>query len=205
MVGTPPPEQLRIEYISLPQLLLWERNPKKHDAGAIWRSIVEHGFKDPPKFEPKLNGGEGGIVEGNGRSQVLFQMKTAGEPPPRGILTQGDEWLVPVLFGVDATSERTAEAYGVDHNNLVMAGGDFAPWDIAKLWNPAEYAALLEDLAQNDALPASMDGDDLDKLIDSLIDTSTGGPKVPTKEFDESVAGEVKYCECPSCGHKFPK
>ncbi len=25
------------------------------------------------------------------------------------------------------------------------------------------------------------------------------------KEFDESVEDEVKYIECPSCGHKFPK
>ena len=25
------------------------------------------------------------------------------------------------------------------------------------------------------------------------------------KEFDESAADDVKYCECPKCGHKFPK
>ena len=30
-------------------------------------------------------------------------------------------------------------------------------------------------------------------------------PNVDFKEYDESVADEVEYCECPACGHKFPK
>jgi hypothetical protein len=30
-------------------------------------------------------------------------------------------------------------------------------------------------------------------------------PDVNFKEFDESVADEVEYLECPSCGHRWPK
>jgi hypothetical protein len=29
-------------------------------------------------------------------------------------------------------------------------------------------------------------------------------PEVEFKEYDESVENEVKYHECPECGHKFP-
>lgn len=29
--------------------------------------------------------------------------------------------------------------------------------------------------------------------------------QVKFKEYDESVAGEVEFIECPSCGHRFPK
>lgn len=33
------------------------------------------------------------------------------------------------------------------------------------------------------------------------------GIKLPSdfREYDESIAGEVQYVECPQCGHKFPK
>lgn len=30
-------------------------------------------------------------------------------------------------------------------------------------------------------------------------------PEVDFKEYDESVADEVEYLECPECGHKWPK
>lgn len=42
------------------------------------------------------------------------------------------------------------------------------------------------------------EGDGLKRILEIL-------PDVEFKEYDESVADEVKYCECPSCGHKFPK
>lgn len=163
-----PDERLRLEYVPLSTALHWERNPKRHDAGAIWQSIALHGFKDPPKFEPALNGGQGGLVEGNGRTHVLREMKNAGEETPRGIIAGEEDWLIPVLFGVDAESERSAESYGVDHNNLTLLGGDFGAVDVSRLWNEAAYAELLADLAQSETLPVTVDGDDLDALIQSL-------------------------------------
>lgn len=171
-----PPDALRLEYVPVATAVAWERNPKKHDVGALWQSIQQHGFKDPPKFEPALNGGRGGIVEGNGRSHVLREMQAGGEAPPRGILLDaGGDWLMPVLFGVDAGSERAAEAYGVDHNNLVLSGGDFGPLDMVRLWDEAAYAELLSGLANEQTLPVSVDGDDVDALIARLA--SEGQPQ----------------------------
>lgn len=158
-------ERLEIRYVELSRVQLWERNPKKHDEGAIWKSIQQHGFKDPPRFEPKLNGGQGGIVAGNGRAHVLHEMQVAGEPAPRGVVATEDGWLIPVLFGVDAASEKAAEAYGVDANNLTLLGGDFGPLDLTRMWDEAAYAELLADLANSESLPVSVDGDDVDALI----------------------------------------
>ena len=70
--------------------------------------------------------------------------------------------------------------------------------------NPAALAELLAELAATETgLGAGLgyDGDDLDQLISDLA----GMPAdVQFREYDESVAGEVKMCECPSCGMKFP-
>jgi hypothetical protein len=118
------PDMLRLEYVTLETVTAWEKNPKKHDIGAIWESIQKHGLKDPPKFEPKLNGGKGGIVEGNGRSHVLREMRAAGENPPRGVVEApgGSDWLIPVLFGVDAKSERAAVKWTLRDGDKVTGG-----------------------------------------------------------------------------------
>lgn len=157
---------MEVRYIPLAQVRKWNRNPKKHDLGAIAQSITQHGFKDPPKFEPRLNDGQGGLAEGNGRDEVLTAMQRSDpEHPPRGILLdpQG-EWLIPVLFGVDASSQQAAEAYAVDHNNLTLMGGDLTLLDIAKIWDLEQYNELLRDLAAQGATMASVDGDDIDTL-----------------------------------------
>jgi ParB-like chromosome segregation protein Spo0J len=77
-------------------------------------------------------------------------------------------------------------------------------------------------LASLDAVGAAA-AYDREKLDDLLHEVSTGSadvqtlldnlaqhvgvipPNVDFKEFDESIADTVEYCECPSCGHKWPK
>lgn len=164
----PVEERLELRYVPVSTVVQWERNAKKHDFGALWQSIHRHGFKDPPAFDLRLNSGKGGIVEGNGRSHVLKEMQAANESAPRGILIENEQWLMPVLFGVDADSERAAEAYGITHNNMVLSGGDFGATDYAKLWDETEYTAILADLAAHDELPVGIDGDDVDALIADL-------------------------------------
>lgn len=78
-------ERLQVRYLPIETLALWDRNPKKHDWAKLRESITRYGFKDPPKFEPSLNGGKGGIVEGDGRSTVLLQLRKSGAEPPRGV------------------------------------------------------------------------------------------------------------------------
>lgn len=121
----PAGDELAIRHVPLDQVRRWDRNPKKHDFGALIQSIARYGFKDPPKFEPALNAGKGGIVEGNGRAEALTMMQADGQEPPRGVAVDPEgRWCMPVLFGVDARSKAEAESYGIDHNNLTLSGGD---------------------------------------------------------------------------------
>jgi hypothetical protein len=158
-------EALRLEYVPLTQVRRWDRNPKPHDLGALVESFRRYGFKDPLKYEPELNGGDGGIVEGNGRTEALLAMETAGEEPPRGIaLGEDGAWAVPVLMGVDAASQAEAEAYGLDHNSLTVLGGTFGPnWPL-HLYNLDELTTVLHGLGSAE-LPVPIDGDYLDGLL----------------------------------------
>jgi hypothetical protein len=174
-------DTLELRYMPLEALRRWDRNAKRHDLGALVASIARHGFRDPPAYDAALNGGEGGVVEGNGRGDALSAMLAEGRPVPRGIVAEGDTWLVPVLFGVDAPSQAAAEAYGVAHNQLTMAGGDFTALDMASLWEPAGYAALLEDLAKQGEIPVGLDGEDVDALLRELVGT-------PAPAEDEPVS-----------------
>ena len=178
-------EQLQLKYIPLAKLATWDRNAKRHDVGAIMQSIQKYGFKDPPKFEPTLNDGKGGIVEGNGRATVLQAMKKEDQKPPRGIIVQDDEWFVPTLFGVDADSQAMAEAYAIDHNNLTMAGGDFDMYDMAKMWDGTAYAKLLNSLHDQNIAPVTMDSSDIEAYL-RVVNGHVEG-----REFDESVANGV--------------
>jgi len=167
--STPSDEQLRVEYVPVSQAVLWDKNPKEHDIGTLSEAIAMYGFKDPPKFEPALNGGTGGIVEGNGRIIALRMMMTQGMDRPRGILkTDNGEWAVPILFGVDAESEMLAQAYALDHNLLVLSGGEFTALDASRLWNDTLYIEVLTVLAKEDVLPVAVDGDDLDLILETL-------------------------------------
>ncbi len=62
----------------------------------------------------------------------------------------------------------------------------------------AALASLLEGVNTGDAALQEM-------LAGMAEDAGIVPPNVDFKEYDESVADEVEYCECPACGHKFPK
>ena len=160
-------EELRIEYVPLNVVRLWEDNSKKHNIPELIDSIEQHGFKDPPKYEPKLNEEEGGIVEGNGRITALNEMSENGHDIPRGIKANDeDEWLVPILFGVDALSEMDAVSYAVDNNNLVLTGAELNDLERAKIWEPGKYRETLSKLMEADRMPASVNERTLMMLAD---------------------------------------
>jgi len=188
-------DRIEIKYMPVTDAVLWDRNPKQHDIGALVESIKRHGFVDPPKLDATL----GAFVYGNGRTTALALMMQEGGDPPRGIgLDKDGAWLMPVKVGVDADSVAAAESLAVDHNNLTLSGSDFMPWDVARLWDGDAYIDLLQSLAEDDELPVTVDGDDLDALLRELE-----APEF--KEYDESIADDVEFIECPSCGHSFPK
>ena len=155
--------------------LLWRDNPKLHDIGALCESIARYGYKEPSRFAPLLyrigqaddQAPLGAFESGNGRIEALAKMEQARDiEMPRGLAKDKDgAWCVWVVTGTDAASRAMAESYAVDSNNLTMAGGDIEPWVMARIWSEEAYARLLKDLARQDALPVSVDGDDLDALL----------------------------------------
>jgi hypothetical protein len=163
-----PEETLSLKYVPLSTVKQWGDNVKRHDLDTIIKSIQTHGFKDPLKFEPALNNGAGGIVEGNGRDQALKSMFAQNpKKPPRGILIgEGGIWAVPVLFGVDAKSQAMAESYGFDHNQITMMGGDLDLGQMMQAYTD-QAATMLQRLQGSGALPVSISAEGLDSLLEA--------------------------------------
>lgn len=154
--------KLELRYVRLSDLVLWDRNPKRHDIGAIIESLRRHGMRDPAAYDATL----GALVYGNGRTQAMAQMKRGKEAPPAMVeVAEDGEWLVPVVFGADSKSLQAAESFAIDHNNLTMMGSDFTAYDIEELWDSDKYVKLLEELAADAELPVTVDGDDLEALV----------------------------------------
>lgn len=158
-------ERLELRYIRLDQAVLWDDNPKQHDLGALAAAIRRYGFQDPPKFDATL----GALVYGNGRTHALTWMRRQHEPLPRGILRdQEGHWYLPVKFGLDLESQAVARAFALDHNNLTMAGGEFSPLDIGRMWDQGAYNQMLRGLSDEGLLPVTVDDEDL-ALLDAYV------------------------------------
>jgi hypothetical protein len=154
-------DALSITYLRLDKVALWDKNPKKHDLGSLIQSISKYGFRDAPIFDAKLKA----IVGGNGRLTALEKMRKSKMEPPRGVKVDTDGmWLVPIQVGLAARSKSEAEAFAIDHNNITLLGGDLTLFDVARMWD-AEYLELLQQLSDQNALPVSVDTDDLTALL----------------------------------------
>lgn len=120
---------LTLKYVPISAAKLWDRNAKLHDLPALADSIALHGFRDPPAYDAALDA----FVEGNGRTEALQQMHAHGRERPRA----GVGWMRRPASGafrcclVSMRARLAAERYGIDHNNLVLAGGDFTAVDMA--------------------------------------------------------------------------
>jgi hypothetical protein len=187
---------------------LWQKNKKRHNIGDIYQSIERYGFLDFPKWDRNLNGGKGGFVLGNGRAKTLIsllvELMEQGAEPPRGIPvnTETGEWCIPINFGLDAKSEAEAMAFAIDHNNLTMSGGDFSAHDFARMWD-GDYVDLLQELANSNVLPVSVDAEDLAAMIANL-NPSFGASDDNQGDLDHTKPKEIN-CICPSCDYEFIK
>lgn len=186
-------DRLELRYIPLSQARKWEANPKLHDFDSLERSIVTHGFGDPPKFDSTLNA----LVYGNGRAEVLVRLRDSGKKPPRGIaVLDNGEWAVPVIFGVDSKSRDAAVAFAIDHNNLTLLGGGLGLTDILSIWDEEELRCVLEEAPGSRDLLASLD----ESAIYSILD----GPDFdPVSAEDQSSLDQKKLIQCPECGCEF--
>lgn len=200
-------EGLEIRYILLDELedYFLESNSKLHDLGQLADSFYRFGYRDPVSFDPNLNSGKGGIVEGNGRLEALFRIRKQGRKPPRGIkLTESGRWCVPVNFGVPAKSEAEAIAFSIDHNSLTISGGDgFTALDISRLFDTDLYLAQLEHLAALDELPITVSGDDLDTLLEQLRKDEDDPNFDPVGVDEQGRLDQKKSVVCPHCNHEF--
>jgi hypothetical protein len=194
-----------LSYIQKVSEVLWKRNAKKHDIRGILDSIERYGFIDPPKWDSNLNGGNGGLIYGNGRTEAivsaLLEAKSKGLEPPRGIpiAKESGEWCIPVKFGVDAESEHLAMAAAIDHNNLTMAGGDFELADFTKMWDEAGYLGVLSELADGELLPLTVDEETLGDLL--LGDENTDSSEEDEQPKGEDQSNELKesFCVLVTC------
>ncbi len=152
MPRKPEEEKLELRYVPLDQAARWDDNPKRHDIGALIKSIELHGFGDPPKYDAKLEG----LVYGNGRTEALERMHEEGMDPPRGILKlEDDQWAVPVIFGVDSKSRAAAVAFAIDHNNLGLLGGNLGFTELIAIWDEEGLQRVLADVPDAGKLLAS--------------------------------------------------
>jgi len=117
------PEELRVEYVPLDEVVKWPRNPRQHDDAAIERSLKRYGFVSPLLKDERT----GKLVAGHGRLGSLESLRDAGEPPPKRIkVDKAGRWLVPVVCGISFGSAAEAEAYLVADNRIAEIGG----WDM---------------------------------------------------------------------------
>lgn len=191
-------EKLELRYVAIATLEEWSGNPKRHSLPDIEESIRRFGFRDPPAFDQSLNGGRGGVVEGNGRAQVLRAMEAAGEAPPRGIaLDPEGRWLAPVLFGIGARREAEAEAYGLTHNATVLGGSGLAFQDLLHLFDEEALQAVLRSMPDAGDLLVGFGTEDLDALLSPKFE--------PVGAEDQSRLDEREPIICPECGAEIPR
>lgn len=193
---------LTLRYVLLDQAVLWDGNTKRHDIGTLILSFKKHGFKDPLKYEPKLNDDRGGIVEGNGRATALAVMfEENPNKPPRGIVIEEKNWLVPVLFGVDAESTAAAESYGYDHNLTNLSGGDNSMSVFLAQFEPA-FTSELQKLMIAGETPVMFDEVDIQRLIDIQKEELTA---INLDSGNNQSSGESgkRLHRCPKCGFDF--
>ena len=70
-----PGDRIRLEYMPLRTLAKFPRNPKAHNLPGMERSFYRFGFNDPMCIDERT----GQLVEGNGRTEGLEQLRDAGK------------------------------------------------------------------------------------------------------------------------------
>jgi site-specific DNA-methyltransferase (adenine-specific) len=198
-------DELQIHYASLSSLAncFLEKNSKKHDLDTLAESVNRYSFRDPIAFDSALNGGTGGIVEGNGRLEYLLSAKESGEAAPRGIRATGDDWFIPVVFGVNAGNENEAIAYSVSHNLSALWGSDLEFLDMARLF---DEDLLKEQLTGLEMLPVGLDDSDLSLWLGTFDlkplpeEDEDALNDLLDKVEDDQLESRVKLGEIWACG-----
>lgn len=161
------------------------RNPKAHDLPRIRESIERFGFTSPVLIDERTKR----TVAGHGRLEVVTQMEKEGATRPRGILLSDfDEWLIPVTRGWRSRDDAEAEAYLLADNVLTERGG----------WHDRQLAEMVRDLQKRDEEllhAAGYDDRDVRRMLAVL---NTVPPSAP-QDFPELKPDEQFEHVCPRC------
>jgi hypothetical protein len=180
-------ETMQIETASIDDVHLDPANTRTHperNKAAIRASLTRFraGRSIVLDANNVVRAGNGTIEEAR---QAGFDEVLIVEPKPNQIVAvKRADW-----------SASEATAYSVADNRIASLAED----------DDAALATTLRALQSEDFDLAAVgySDEELQGLIDGLADRALDS-EADGKEYDESVADEVKYCECPSCGHKWP-
>ena len=137
----------------------------------------------------KYGAGRSILTDKNGR--IIAGNKTAEGAASIGldeaivVRTDGNRLVVVQRTDLDLDDPKARE----------LAIADNRTGEINLDWNADELQALIDD------------GVDLSGMFREEEIKELAGQMTPPefKEYDESVADDVAMCECPKCGHRFPK
>jgi ParB-like chromosome segregation protein Spo0J len=178
-LATPKPRPtILVETLPVGELHLDPANARRHperNLDAIKASLARFGQQSPIVVDSNHV-----VRKGNGTLQAAIELGW-----------ETIEAVVTPLEGTEATAyaisdNRTAELAEWDDTALaeILRALQSEDFDLAAVgYRDDEVDALVEGLAREAVLPADADG----------------------KEYDESVAEEVEYHECPACRHRWPK
>lgn len=159
-------------------------DPKNANKGTQrGRGLLEKSLREYGAGRSVLADKHGTLIAGNKTHEVATEIGL----PVRIIQTDGNELVVVQRTDLDLATDKAATELGIADNRVGEAS---LSWDVE----------LLAELSATEALDMSKfwSEDEIAALLDQA-------PDVEFREYDESVEDEVVYCECPSCGHRFPK
>lgn len=134
----------------------------------------------------------GVVIAGN---HTLEGAAASGFSSAVEVETEGDVLVVVKRRDLDLSHDPDNRArYMVYADNVATMQG--VAWDASQIIADMQAGIDLGDL---------FSGQELEALIETASNQLTDLDSVAFKEYDESIADEVEYCECPNCGHKFPK
>lgn len=170
-------DKLKVEQIAIADLVKDPANVRTHD-----ERNIEAIMGSLRRFGQRSNivvSSDGVVVAGNGRLEAARRLGW------QTIWAERSQ-----LKGSEATAFAIA-----DNRTAELAG-----WDETGL---AEHLRALQS-EDFDLDAIGYTDDEVDAMIGGLANGILG-PEADGREYDESIADEVQFHECPQCGHRFPK
>lgn len=147
------------------------------------RAMVESSLRETGAGRSIVLDKDDRIIAGN----KTYEAAEAVGLPVRIVETDGTELIAVKRTDLDLDDDTgTARRLAYYDNRASEVG---LAWDAEQVLASVQAGMDLSGLWQSD---------ELDAILNVV-------PDVDFKEYNESVADEVEYHECPECGHKWPK